>query len=132
MTIQNDSTTITLYAGRRVIVVGLGRSGMAAAHALRDGGATVLCWDDGEAARTTAASDRFDIVNPTDSGALDGVACMILAPGIPLTHPRPHPAVKARDNDLDGDGIIDIFDPNDGTTGEFGGSFAVIGNDRAR
>lgn len=95
MTIQNDSTTITLYAGRRVIVVGLGRSGMAAAHALRDGGATVLCWDDGEAARTTAASDRFDIVNPTDSGALDGVACMILAPGIPLTHPRPHPAVKA-------------------------------------
>ncbi len=34
-----------------------------------------------------------------------------------------------RDNDLDGDGIIDLFDPNDSTTGDFGGSFAVIGND---
>lgn len=95
MTTRTDTSDPILYAGRRVFVVGLGRSGMAAAHALRAGGAIVLCWDDGDAARSAAASERFDIVNPTTEGALRDAACMVLAPGIPLTHPRPHPAVIA-------------------------------------
>lgn len=95
MTPQSDAMKMDLYAGRRVFVVGLGRSGMVAAHALRAGGATVMCWDDGDAARNLATSERFDIVNPTNPGVLEDVACMILAPGIPLTHPRPHPAVVA-------------------------------------
>jgi hypothetical protein len=30
------------------------------------------------------------------------------------------------DNDADGDGVIDIFDTNDGTTADFGGSFAAL------
>ncbi|MGF1496158.1 MAG: DUF4347 domain-containing protein [Elainellaceae cyanobacterium] len=29
------------------------------------------------------------------------------------------------DNDADGDGVIDLFDANDGTTGDFGGTFAT-------
>jgi UDP-N-acetylmuramoylalanine--D-glutamate ligase len=34
------------YQGRKVAVLGLGRSGRAAAAALAAGGATVLAWDD--------------------------------------------------------------------------------------
>src|SRR5229473_3484387 len=34
------------FAGRRIAVLGLARSGRAAAHALAAGGATVLAWDD--------------------------------------------------------------------------------------
>ena len=37
------------FAGHRVLVLGLGRSGLSAARALRAGGAEVLCWDDGAA-----------------------------------------------------------------------------------
>jgi UDP-N-acetylmuramoylalanine--D-glutamate ligase len=44
------------YAGQRVGVLGLGRSGLAAAKALAAGGAEVVCWDDGEAARAKAAA----------------------------------------------------------------------------
>ena len=34
------------YEGHRVAVLGLGRSGLAAARALVAGGAEPLCWDD--------------------------------------------------------------------------------------
>lgn len=34
-----------------------------------------------------------------------------------------------RDNDADGDGVIDIFDSNDTTTQDFGGTFSIVGND---
>ena len=37
------------YEGRRVGVLGLGRSGLAAARALSAGGAIPVAWDDGEA-----------------------------------------------------------------------------------
>ena len=36
----------TLFAGQRYAVVGLGRNGLPAAHALRALGAEVLAWDD--------------------------------------------------------------------------------------
>ena len=39
------------YEGRTVAVLGLGRSGLAAAKALEAGGATALCWDDSPEAR---------------------------------------------------------------------------------
>jgi len=75
-----------------VAVLGLARSGRAAAHALAASGATVLAWDDNEPARQAAIADRIDVVN------LDGVepadwAALILSPGIPFTH-APHPMVR--------------------------------------
>ena len=42
------------YHGAKVAVLGLGRSGLATAHALRAGGAEVLCWDDNAAPREAA------------------------------------------------------------------------------
>lgn len=89
---------IDLYAGRRVYVVGLARSGLASARALRAGGAEVLCWDDGVSARDTAAAEGFTLSAPNTAETWRDLAAMILAPGIPFTHPTPHPTViKARD-----------------------------------
>ncbi|MGH6946575.1 MAG: Mur ligase family protein, partial [Kiloniellales bacterium] len=82
--------------GKDVAVVGLARSGLAAARALAAAGATVLAWDDAEKSRAEAAAQGFAL---TDLDARDwtDISALVLAPGIPLTHPKPHPLVaKAR------------------------------------
>lgn len=80
------------FVGRRVVVLGLGRSGLAAARALRDGGAEVLCWDDGEAGRARALGEGFVVHDPLRDG-LEGVACLVTSPGIPHLYPTPHRAI---------------------------------------
>ena len=84
---------IHAYEGRRVAVFGLGRTGIATARALTAGGATVSCWDDTEAARERAAAEGLvlDDLNRRDWG---DIAALILSPGIPLTHPKPHRMVE--------------------------------------
>ncbi|MBI4184758.1 MAG: UDP-N-acetylmuramoyl-L-alanine--D-glutamate ligase [Proteobacteria bacterium] len=80
--------------GRRVAVMGLGRSGMASALALRASGAEVLAWDDKPAARDAARDAGLPLA---DLGKADfaGVALLVLSPGIPDRLPAPHP-VAAR------------------------------------
>jgi len=62
------------FAGKRVAVLGLARSGRAAAEALAAGGATVLAWDDNPEAREAVAGDipLYDLTQAdcaTHSGA---------------------------------------------------------------
>lgn len=83
------------YAGRRVGVLGLGRSGLAAAAALRAGGAHPLCWDDAEAPRARAAAAGLEVADLARPGAFDGVAALVVSPGIPHLYPAPHPVVAA-------------------------------------
>ncbi len=83
------------YEGRQVAVLGLGRSGLSAAAALRAGGAEVLCWDDGAAGRDKAAAAGLTLLDLARPGALDGVACLVTSPGIPHLYPAPHPAIAA-------------------------------------
>lgn len=93
--------------GRTVAVLGLGRSGLSTVAAARAGGATVVAWDDGEGAR--AAAGDVTLVPPArmDWSAID---LLVLAPGIPLTHPEPHPAVRmALDADVEIVGDIELF-----------------------
>jgi UDP-N-acetylmuramoylalanine--D-glutamate ligase len=80
---------ITTFAGKTVAVFGLGGSGLATARALAAGGATVAAWDDGEAGRkaATAAGIALIDLNTADWSAF---AALVLAPGVPLTHPVPH------------------------------------------
>ena len=85
---------ITSYAGRRVAVVGLARSGLAAARALAAGGAEVVAWDDGERSRERAAAEGIPVADLRRTG-WQGIAALVLAPGIPLTHPKPHWSVEA-------------------------------------
>jgi UDP-N-acetylmuramoylalanine--D-glutamate ligase len=80
---------VDAFAGRRVAVLGLARSGVAAARALAAGGAEVLAWDDKPAAREAVAGD-FPL---TDAAGWHDIAALVLSPGIPHSYPEPHPAV---------------------------------------
>ncbi len=84
---------IRSYAGQRVGVLGLGRSGLVTARALKAGGAEPVCWDDDDAARETAAGKGFDIADLTREREAASVARLIVSPGIPHLYPRPHEAV---------------------------------------
>lgn len=79
------------FANRTVVVFGLGKSGRSAAHALSAGGARVRAWDDDPTRRSEAAQAG---VASSDPAELDwsAVAALVLSPGVPFTHPKPHPA----------------------------------------
>ena len=83
------------YDGHKVAVLGLGRSGMPAVAALRAGGAEVVAWDDGEAARARAAAEGIAIADLARADAWAGIKALIVSPGIPHLYPAPHPAVAA-------------------------------------
>ncbi len=83
------------HEGERVAVLGLGRSGLSAARALAEGGATPLCWDDGAPARARAEAEGFALHDPAAPDAFEGVSTLILSPGIPHLYPAPHPGVAA-------------------------------------
>ena len=104
------------YHGERVAVLGLGRSGLAAARALAAGGAVPLVWDDGSEARDRAAAEGFAVADPARPGALDGVAALVVSPGIPHLYPAPHPAIAA---------ALDLGIPVDNDVGLFFRSFAT-------
>ena len=81
------------FKGQTVAVFGLARTGISAARSLMLGGARVLAWDDKPASRDKAAAEGVTL---GDLRAADwsGIAALVLAPGVPLTHPEPHDVVK--------------------------------------
>ena len=78
------------YSGRTVAVLGLAKSGLAAARALAGSGATVWAWDDDPAKRRDA---QLLGVALTDLAQADWSqpSALVLSPGIPHTFPKPHP-----------------------------------------
>ncbi len=83
--------------GRPVAVMGLGKTGLATAAALRRSGATALVWDDNPAKRDEALAAGFTLFDPSTAD-LSGLTTIVWSPGIPHTFPKPHPAaVRARD-----------------------------------
>ncbi len=78
--------------GRRIAVLGLGRTGLASGRALASAGVEVTVWDDAPAAREKARLAGLTLADPAES-ALDGADMMVLSPGIPRRLPKPHPAV---------------------------------------
>ncbi|KPA23162.1 UDP-N-acetylmuramoylalanine--D-glutamate ligase [Shimia sp. SK013] len=83
------------YEGAQVAVLGLGRSGFATARALREGGAEAICWDDNPVAREKAEAEGFACRDLLKQGAFEGVAALIVSPGIPHLYPEPNPVVRA-------------------------------------
>jgi UDP-N-acetylmuramoylalanine--D-glutamate ligase len=81
------------FEGRRVAVFGLGRSGITAARALQAGGAVPVLWDDGVSGRMQAEAEGF-IVEDLTRADWSGFAALVLSPGAPLTHPKPHWTVE--------------------------------------
>ncbi len=82
------------YEGARVAVLGLGRSGLSAARALRAGAAEVIAWDDNAEARDQAAAEGFAITDLTRADAWQGIAALIVSPGIPHLYPAPNRVVR--------------------------------------
>ncbi|TVS05849.1 MAG: UDP-N-acetylmuramoyl-L-alanine--D-glutamate ligase [Rhodobacteraceae bacterium] len=82
------------YEGRRVAVLGLGRSGLAACAALRAGGAEVLAWDESHEARTKAEAAGYTL---TDLARVDwpSVTALIVSPGIQHLYPAPNKIIAA-------------------------------------
>ena len=81
------------YSGQKVAVLGLGRSGLATAAALRAGGAEPLLWDDSPEARAKAEAEGYTCSDLTRNGALDGVVALVTSPGIPHLYPRPNKVI---------------------------------------
>ncbi|KUJ76841.1 UDP-N-acetylmuramoylalanine--D-glutamate ligase [Ruegeria marisrubri] len=103
------------YSGQKVAVLGLGRSGLTTARALRAGGAEPVCWDDNPAARETAEGEGFVCADLRRQGAFEGVSALIVSPGIPHLYPEPNPVVAA---------AIEAGVPVDNDIGLFFRSFA--------
>jgi UDP-N-acetylmuramoylalanine--D-glutamate ligase len=83
---------VDCFRGQTVGVFGLARSGLSAIEALRAGGANVFAWDDAEAARLMAVQ-KGATVGPWENWPWADLKAVILSPGIPLTHPKPHAVV---------------------------------------
>ncbi|MDF1722678.1 MAG: UDP-N-acetylmuramoyl-L-alanine--D-glutamate ligase [Minwuia sp.] len=98
---------LTILKGQTLLVLGLGRSGRATVAAAVAGGAHVLAWDDNTAARDAVQGAECVAPDQVDWSTLD---VLVLAPGIPLTHPEPHPAVvAARAAGVEVVGDIELF-----------------------
>jgi UDP-N-acetylmuramoylalanine--D-glutamate ligase len=100
---------ITAFAGKKVAIFGLGGSGFASARALLAGGADVIAWDDN--ADVVAKAMRAGV--PTaDLRHVEwsSISALVLAPGVPLTHPAPHwPVGLARAAAVEVIGDIELF-----------------------
>src|SRR5579863_4263404 len=99
---------VDCFAGRRVAILGLARSGRAAARALAAGGAQILAWDDNPAARDSAATEA-PLCDLAQADWRD-IAALVLSPGIPHSYPEPHPAVlRAREAGTEIIGDIELL-----------------------
>ncbi len=99
----------TSFAGKTVALFGLGGSGLASAQSLQAGGADVVAFDDSAASLAKAAAAG---IKTADLRSLDWskVAALLLAPGVPLTHPEPHWSVKlAQHAGVEVIGDIELF-----------------------
>lgn len=100
---------VTTFENQTVALFGLGGSGLATAKALKAGGAHVVCFDDNETSVARAAADGLAT---QDLKTLDwsGVSALVLAPGVPLTHPVPHWSVDlARQAGVEIIGDVELF-----------------------
>jgi UDP-N-acetylmuramoylalanine--D-glutamate ligase len=83
------------YVGAVVGVLGLGRSGLATARALAAGGAVVRAWDDSVEARSKAEAEGVACTDLGKASALDGMAALIVSPGIAHLYPAPNKIIAA-------------------------------------
>jgi UDP-N-acetylmuramoylalanine--D-glutamate ligase len=102
-------TPVTCFSGRHAALFGLGGSGLATARALIAGGARVDAWDDNAAGREKAVAAGVDVIDLSDAD-WSRYDCLVLSPGVPLTHPAPHWTVeKAKAAGIEIIGDIELF-----------------------
>src|SRR6187401_2940800 len=97
------------FNGKKVALFGLGGSGLATARALVEGGAEVLAWDDNPDSVAKAEQEGLT-VGDLHQGDWSGFSSLVLSPGVPLTHPKPHWTVElARGASVEIIGDIELF-----------------------
>lgn len=100
---------VTVFAGQKLAVFGLGKSGQLSAEALIKGGAEVVLWDDNEKSVAQAEAAGFTTQHLAEID-WSGIAALVLAPGVPLTHPTPHWTVQlAHKHGVEVIGDIELF-----------------------
>lgn len=94
---------------KKIGVYGLGATGLSTCEALVASGAEVYSWDDNAAAREKTASTRYAAEHPK-TWPWTELRSLALSPGVPLTHPAPHPVVrKAHQSGVEVIGDIEFF-----------------------
>lgn len=97
------------FKGKKVALFGLGGSGLVTAQSLMAGGAELIAWDD----NPDQVKKSSELGIPT--GDLHDVnwvemSALVLAPGVPLTHPKPHWSVElATESGTEIIGDIELF-----------------------
>jgi UDP-N-acetylmuramoylalanine--D-glutamate ligase len=100
---------VSTFKDRTVAVFGLGASGLATVRALEAGGARVAAWDDSEPGRKAAVDAGASLVDLATAD-WSAFAALVLAPGVPLTHPEPHWTVmKAQAAGIEIIGDVELF-----------------------
>ena len=93
----------------KVAVFGLGGSGLATVRSLVAGGADVTAFDDNAASVEKARAEGLP-TGDLREGHFSRFELLVLAPGVPLTHPKPHWTVeKAKAAGIEIIGDIEIF-----------------------
>ncbi|MCS4241196.1 UDP-N-acetylmuramoylalanine--D-glutamate ligase [Rhizobium sp. BIGb0125] len=100
---------VTVFKGRKVALFGLGGSGLATAKALVAGGADVVAYDDNPDSTAKAAAEGITVAD-LRTVHWPSLAAFVLAPGVPLTHPKPHWTVElARAAGVEIIGDVELF-----------------------
>ncbi|MFI5013848.1 MAG: UDP-N-acetylmuramoyl-L-alanine--D-glutamate ligase [Hyphomicrobiales bacterium] len=102
-------TPVTCMKGKTLAIFGLGGSGLATARALAAGGAAPVAWDDAPAKVEEARREGFAAEDLREAD-WRRFAALVLAPGVPLTHPKPHWTVElAKAAGIEVIGDIELF-----------------------
>ena len=80
---------VTTRKGQKIALFGLGGSGMVTAEALVAGGAELTAFDDNPA-KVEEASGKGIPTGDLREFDFSNADALVLAPGVPLTHPKPH------------------------------------------
>lgn len=86
---------LRLYCGKKIAVMGLGKTGLSVARALLDAGVDCVVFDDDADKVNRAGAQGYPVMDlrTADLSELDAI---LWSPGIAHTHPVPHPvAVRA-------------------------------------
>ncbi|MEM9495640.1 MAG: UDP-N-acetylmuramoyl-L-alanine--D-glutamate ligase [Pseudomonadota bacterium] len=95
--------------GAAIGVFGLGVTGLATCEALIASGAEIYSWDENTEARKKTRNTEYLSEHPK-KWPWERLAAVVVSPGVPLTHPKPHAIVrKARAENIPVIGDTELF-----------------------
>lgn len=101
--------TIPGIKGKSFGVFGLGATGVTSADALIASGADVYSYDENAEARARVSNTEYRAEHPIH-WPWEELSALVLSPGVPLTHPKPHSVVeKAKSCGVEIIGDIELF-----------------------